>query len=109
MCTVLWNGLWREKNVAATARAVNEYQRLHNQVLRYVNSITIFFAELSVESQLRKHIEGCIGWNFRNAHSDCKQLYPDDNHIGTMSDKSHGRLLLSAAEEIGGLDAYIAF
>jgi hypothetical protein len=109
VCTVLWKGLWREKNIEATTRAVNEYQRLQNQVLRYVNSITIFFAELSVESQLRKHIEGCIGCNVRDNHPECKQLYPHDNRVCAQIEKAHGRLLLSAAEEIRGFEDVIAY
>jgi hypothetical protein len=62
-----------------------------------------------VESQVCKHIEGCIGGNLRTNNSDCKQLYPDDNHIGAMTDRSHGRLILSAAETIRGLDAFIEY
>jgi hypothetical protein len=109
VCTILWGGLWRERNVAATKNAVSEYQRLHQQVVRYVTSITVFFAELVVARQLRRHFEGCIGWNLRSNHADCKQLYPDDNHIGTISDKVNGRLFVTAAEEIRGLDATIEY
>jgi hypothetical protein len=94
VCTVVWNGLWREKNIQATKHAVTEYERLHEKIVHYINAVTIFFAELPVESQLRKHVEGCIGWNLRNNHADCKQLYPDDNHVGTMTGKTHGRVLL---------------
>jgi hypothetical protein len=82
VCKIVWKGLWREKAIEATPQALFEYQRLHEVVLRYIDTITIFFAELTVEVQMRKHIEGCIGWNLRTNHVDCKQLYPDDNHVG---------------------------
>jgi hypothetical protein len=109
VCTLLWKGLWRERSIEATTRAIVEYERLHEQVLRYIQSMSIFFAELSVETQLRKHIEGCIGWNLRNNHPTCKQLYPDDNRIGSMAETVHGQLFLTAAEVIRGLDESIAY
>jgi hypothetical protein len=109
VCKILWKGLWRERLVEATPQVLLEYQRLHEIVLRYIDAITIFFAELTVGSQLRKHIEGCIGSNLRTKHADCKQLYPDDNHVGTMAERWHGQLLVTAAEVIRGLDASIAY
>jgi len=86
-----------------------EYQRLNEDVVRYVEAISIFFAEMNLESTLRKHIEGCIGWNLRSNHPECKQLYPDDNHVGTMKVKKNGQLLITAAEVIRGLDASIEY
>lgn len=111
VCELLWKGLWRDHTVAALERTPLEYHRLHENVVRYVNVISIFFAELEleVETKLRKHIEGCIGWNLRNNHSECKQLYPDDNHVGRTKEKTNGQLHIKASEVIRGLDEYIPY
>jgi hypothetical protein len=82
---------------------------VHDDVTRYLAVLSIFFAELKTDDQLRKHIEGCIGWNLRNNHPEMKILYPDDNHIGTMPDKNHGELLITASQSIRGLDSRIPY
>ena len=104
-----WNGLWRDRTPDASTRATVEYSQLHEVVVQYVNVIEIFFAKLEIETKLRRHIEGCIGWNLRNNHPDCKQLYPDDNHVGTMKEKTIGLLRIDAVESIRGLDAIIPY
>jgi hypothetical protein len=109
ICTVLWKGLWREKNLAATPKAINVYEELQGKVMRYVRSLKIFFADVPVESQARKHIEGCIGWNLRNKNQHCKQLYPDDNRVIALPDKTNGELHLTSSAEILGLDSCIAY
>jgi hypothetical protein len=109
VCELLWGGLWRDRTPDGPGRTLSEYQRLNEDIVRYVEAISIFFAELNVESRLRKHIEGCIGWNLRNNHPECKQLYPDDNHVGTMKVRESGRLLITAAGVIRGLDASIEY
>ncbi len=109
VCEFLWGGSWRDRTANGPGRTISEYQRLREDVVRYVEVMSIFFAELKVDSRLRKHIEGCIGWNLRNNHPECKQLYPDDCHVGTMTDKKHGQLLITAAELIRGLDASIRY
>ena len=69
----------------------------------------MFFAELKVENRLRRHIEGCIGWNLRNKHPEYKKLYPDDNQVGTMKEKNNGELHITSSEIIKGLDSRIPF
>jgi len=108
-CTFLWKGLWRDRAADGPAKLIAQYAGLAEVVVRYVNEINIFFAELKIENILRKHIEGCIGWNLRNNHTDCKQLYPDDNHVGTMKEKKNGRLLITASQTIQGLDPIIEY
>ena len=78
-------------------------------MIRYLSVVSIFFAEVNTDTQLRKHIEGCIGWNLRNNHPPCKALYPDDNHVGTMASKDRGLLRIKTAEIVRGLDAEIPF
>jgi len=108
-CTFLWRGMWRDKSTCRPAKLIAEYPNLAEVVIRYVNEISIFFAELDAENKLRKHIEGCIGWNLRKNHKNFKQLYPDDNHLGILKENKNGRLLISANQTILGLDPIIEY
>jgi hypothetical protein len=109
VCELLWPGLWRSRGLDGPSKQIEAYQALHEHVLRYLSIVNIFFAELNTETQLRRHIEGCVGWNLRNNHPECKVLYPDDNHVGTLATKDRGELRVNAPEPIRGLDARIPF
>lgn len=109
ICEIAWAGLWRNRSPDGPSGAVDAYQALHGTVVNYVNALNVFFAELQVEDRLRKHIEGCIGWNLRVNHPEAKLLYPDDNHIGAMSGRERGNLLISSTGHIRGLDERIAY
>lgn len=106
---ILWPGLWRKKSADGPAECLEAYVSLNDVVRRYVEALNVFFAPTTVEPLLRKHIEGCIGWNLRMRHPEHKVLYPDDNHIGTSRDKTNGVLRITSAEPIRGLDAEIVF
>lgn len=106
---LLWRGLWRYNTEDAPCKTISEYRRINAQVVSYVESLCIFFAELNIDGKIRKHIEGCIGWNLRNNHPECRQLYPDDNYVGAMKDKNHVQLIITAPEVIRGLDASIPY
>ena len=109
VCDLVWPGLWRDKSPTGPLKQIEAYHSLHEVVLKYLRAINIFFAETTVETQIRRHIEGCIGWNLRNNHPDAKVLYPDDNHIGAKTEKNHGNLLITSSEKIRGLDACIKY
>lgn len=109
ICEFLWPGLWRDKSMDGPSRLIAAYDAVHGSVLRYVSVLTIFFAPLAVSPQVRKHIEGCIGWNLRKNHPAEKTLYPDDNHVGTMSEKNHGDLVITTPVTICGLDKRIPY
>jgi len=109
ICEIVWKGLWRDKTADGPLRQLDAYQKHHKDVMRYISILNIFFAELDVDSRLRKHIEGCIGWNLRNNHPEYKVLYPDDNRVGTMKQNSHGELLISSTECIRGLDSHLLY
>ena len=98
----IWSGLWRDKSPEGPGKQMAAYQAIHASVIKYVSILTIFFAPLRVETQLRKHIEGCIAKNLRNNHSADTALYPADNHVGTMSEKNRGKLMTTAPEIICG-------
>ena len=109
VCELLWAGLWRDKTPDGPSRQIEAYQTVHDDVTRYLVALNIFFAELKTDNRLRKHIEGCIGWNLRNKHPESKALYPDDNHVGTMPEKNHGELLIASSESIRGLASRIPY
>jgi hypothetical protein len=109
VCERLWDGLWRMKGPSGPSKLIEKYQQIHEQVCRYLSIVNIFFAELNTDENLRRHIEGCIGWNLRNKHPEWKVLYPDDNHVGTMADKNRGLLRVTASEAIRGLDSEIPY
>jgi hypothetical protein len=81
--SMIWKGLWREKTNDNIIEFLALYSNITNTVINYIESIDIFFAEINVEENIRKHIEGTIGWNLRNNQKAYKSLYPDDNHVGT--------------------------
>jgi len=109
VCESLWRGLWRDRTPDGPSRQIGAYRRVHDGVLAYLSGVNVFFAELQKNRSMRRHIEGCVGWNLRNHHPDAKVLYPDDNHVGTMSARDHGELLITSTEPILGLDARIPY
>ena len=109
LCELVWEGLWRDRTPAGPIRTIEAYTNVQEHVLRYLSILNIFFAELHTEDRLRKHIEGCIAWNLRNNHPEHKTLYPDDNHVGRISEKDHGELHINSSEYIRGLDARMPY
>jgi hypothetical protein len=106
---LLWQGLWRDKTVSGPLMQLAAYREIHQDVLRYLSILNVFFAELHVDRDLRRHVEGCIGWHLRNNHPEHKALYPDDNHVGTMKERGNGNLHITATATIRGLDAAIPY
>lgn len=103
VCELLWPGLWRDETL-------EPYETIDDDVTRYVAHVNIFVAEVKTDRGLRRHIEGCIGWNLRNNHPEHKVLYPDDNRVGTKpGEKNRGQLLVTSSERIRGLDSEIAY
>lgn len=82
---------------------------IHQETIRYLSILDIFFAEKEIENRIRKHLEGCIGWHLRNNHPEFKVLYPDDNWVGTLKEKNRSDLVITATEEIKGLDSRIPY
>ncbi|MCR4434168.1 MAG: hypothetical protein NUV70_09010 [Caldiserica bacterium] len=104
---VIWRGLWRLKSSFPIEDLLRVYQEKASQVIEYINSLDVFFAELNVDLNIRRHIEGSIGWNLRNNYPDFKVLYPDDNHIGAKPGKMKKKLVITSHEKILGLDPEI--
>ena len=109
ICELIWPGLWRDKSPDGPVRQLAAYDTIHGAVLRYVSVLTVFFAPLDVDTPSRRHIEGCLGWHLRKNHPEDKVLYPDDNHVGALSEKNRGELVIAAPEVIRGLDERIPY
>lgn len=100
---VLWSGMWRDKTPEAMVRTIEEYDSLKEKVSSYVDCIDIYFAETIQEGDLRKHIEGSIGWDLRTRHPELNNFYPADNHVAMAKDPCGGVLRISSDEPILGL------
>jgi hypothetical protein len=101
---IIWNGLWRDKSKEGVGKLLDEYPQISQHILDYISLIDIYFAPTNLDKYLRKHIEGCIGWNLRNKYPQFKTFYPDDNHIGTFPEKLGKTLFINLPEPILGLD-----
>jgi len=101
---LIWRGLWRYRYSFPIEEILKIYPGIASQVIEYINSLDVFFAELDCDLNIRRHIEGSIGWNLRNKYPDFKVLYPDDNHIGTKRGKMMKKLVITSDEKILGLD-----
>lgn len=101
---ILWNGLWRDKSANAVANLLDSYDEVSRAVVKYISSINIYFAPTSLAADVRKHIEGCLGWNLRNKYPELKRFYADDNHVGTKAQRLGCKLIVNLPEVIAGID-----
>ena len=62
---------------------------------------------IDIDSSLRKHLEGRIGWNLRESHPQHKIFYPDDCHIGGKHPTFNNQIKISIDGKILGLDEVI--
>jgi hypothetical protein len=100
----IYDGLWRDKTADGPLKQLDTYAKTNLQVLKYVESLDVFAAEATVDRRYRQQIEGSIGWSLRNNHKRYKALYPDDNHVGTVTQKLGIVLRISADRPVAGLD-----
>ena len=101
---ILWNGMLRDRTKDAVANLLDNYDVVSKKVKEYIELINVYFASTKLETQLRKHIEGCIGWNLRTKHPDSKVFYPDDNHVGKKEKPLGLKLFVNLPEDIAGID-----
>lgn len=101
---IVWNGLWRDKSKEGVGTLLEEYPQISQHILDHISLIDIYFAPTNLDRYLRRHIEGCIGWNLRNKYPQYKTFYPDDNHIGTFPEKLGKIIIIHLPEPILGLD-----
>jgi len=102
---IIWNGMWKDRTNDAVGNLIENYNLITNKVINYIKIINVYFAPTSFDREMRKHIEGCIGWNLRNKYKEAKLFYPDDNHIGTKSIGKIGETInIILDEKIFGID-----
>lgn len=104
---IIWNGMWRDKSNDAVNTTMEHHAALGDQIINYIKSIDVYFAPTKLSSNVRKHVEGCIGRNLRNKHPDATLFYPNDNRVGTMKDNLGQTVSISSDEVIAGLDTDI--
>jgi hypothetical protein len=102
-------GFGGKKHLRALLKLMEIYPKIQDTVLKYISVINVFFTELNVDFRLRRHIEGCIGWNLRNKHPEASVLYPPDNRVVARKEKNQGELIIQTPELIRGLDKRIPY
>lgn len=85
---IVWEGLWRDKSDDAVIKLWEKYGEVTHYVKEYIEIINIFFAETTCNKNLRRHIEGSIGWNLGKHSKELCIFYPDDNHIAVQKIKN---------------------
>jgi len=101
---IIWNGMWRDKSPDAAATLLDNNNSVSRKVVEYIALINIYFASTNVDTQQRKHIEGCIAGHLGNKHPELTRFYPIDNHVGTKGQATGEKVLLLLDEEIAGID-----
>jgi hypothetical protein len=101
---IVWNGMWRDRSSTAFTTLLENYNEVSKTVIEYIGIINIYFAPTTIETYLRKHIEGCLGYNFRKNYPDLKIFYPDDNRVATKVERLGEKLILVLDDEIAGID-----
>lgn len=101
---VLWPGMWRDKSDTATDKVLENYLTLNQKAIEHVMYRDVYFAATDVDTQLRRHIEGTIGWNLRNNHKDLNKFFPDEDRIRVSKNKYDIKLEVNLPTKIAGID-----
>jgi len=104
ICRILWNGMWRDKRTDAAKHTLDNYASISRYVVNYVKCCDIYLAPTKFSREIRRHIEGCIGWNLKNKHPELTRFYPADMHTGMMKEPLNKTLTISSDQPIAGLD-----
>jgi hypothetical protein len=102
---IIWNGMWRDEGSKAAKRTLRVYEDVSRKVLDYIRIIDVYFAPTDFPNDIRRHVEGCIGWNLRSNHPEFKRFYPDDNNIVKWKKGLNERLYITSDQDTLGLDA----
>lgn len=102
--SLIWRGMWRDKSDNKIKNVLDNYPKLTNRVIRYVNSLDLFFAEINIETYARKKFEGVIARELRGKNKENNLLYPDDNRV-MITSKDYGlKINVESEKEILGLE-----
>lgn len=103
----IYGGMWRDRSDDPLTNAVASWLRHSHGVVPYLESLEIFFAPTSCDTETRRHLEGSIARSLRTAHPDCALYYPSDNRTIPRAPKGI-EVSISTAIPIRGLDAVLA-
>lgn len=103
-CSVLWNGMWRDKSDDAANNVMTIYDDISQSVISYVNTIKVFFAPTSCGKETRKHMEGMIAKTFRESHPELTIFYPSDNRTIPRKKLVGTTINITCDESIAGLE-----
>jgi hypothetical protein len=101
---IIWNGMWKDKTENAVGNTIENYDLIRHQVTNHIKTIDIFFAPTKLTTDMRRHIEGCIALNLRKKYPDLAIFFPDDNRMQTKPKRLGEKVVITADEEILGLD-----
>ena len=104
---MIWKGMWRDKSKDAAGKALENYDTVSQHVVEYIGIIDVYFAPIKLPNSIRKHIEGCVGWNLRENHEESTTFYPRDCRVGRSKTPLNEILTISSDEPIAGLDSEI--
>ena len=96
-----WQGMWRDKSKLAVQNTLGNYERVSNEALQTMKSMSIFFAPFSGEMVERRKIEGLIAKELKNSQFD--NLYPNDNRTGISKTTFNKKIHIKSAKAIKGL------
>lgn len=101
---IIWPGMWRDKSTDAVQRTLKASGQFQTLVKDYIEIIDIYFAPTEFESRIRRHVEGCIGWNLRHLHPELTTFYPDDNRVTRLKKHIGATLRIASDQPILGLE-----
>lgn len=101
---IVWNGMAGNKKRYAAADLLENYNEVSKKVVDYIGLINVYFAPTTFALRLRRHIENCIGWNFRSKYPELQKFYPEESHVYVKTQRLGQRLILNLPEDIAGID-----
>lgn len=102
---IVWNGLWRDRSKTAVQTLLDKYVDTSKKVVDYIGIINVYFAPTTIASDIRRHIERCLGWNMRLKYPDLKVFYPDDTIVSKPMAIKGINLKMVLPEDIAGIES----
>ncbi len=105
ICEMIWTGMWKDKSNQNMARVLEAYDGVKDKLWEYISLINIYVAPTDLSDRVRKHLEGCIAWNYRRNHPELQVFYPNDNKTQRYDIQLSNPIAVTADEKIDGLIA----
>ena len=101
--TPIYGGAWRDKSSDPLTGAIENWDIYKDQIIPYIDSLHVYFAETACDTSARRHIEACIAHDLRVNHPEDKLFYPDDNRTTMRKVKLGYHLRVHCSDNIKGL------